>query len=45
MGMMLTRLNCDVEYAENGLEAVEKCKEHASSPFSAVLMDGQMPLV
>jgi PAS domain S-box-containing protein len=39
---ILERLGYRVEVADNGREAVEACKR---SPYAAVLMDGQMPVL
>ena len=38
--LQLKRLGCDAEFAETGLEAVEKVRRHT---FDAVLMDMQLP--
>ena len=39
---VLERLGCEVDVAENGAEAIERC---ASVPFDLVLMDMQMPVM
>jgi len=38
--LTLAKLNCDVETAHNGLEAVEKARQNS---YDAILMDCQMP--
>ena len=43
--MILTQAGCDVETAENGLDAVETISSNEANRFDVVLMDIQMPVM
>lgn len=42
IGIMLENMGCKVEFAQNGLEAIENFEEHK---FDIILMDIQMPIM